>query len=79
MPLAPGPDLTDIHARPDLRAPTDLRMSPVLSLRLPCLHRPDLSLADRPDLSLCGLPDRTDRSLPLTDLCMSPVLSLRLP
>ena len=35
VPLAPGPDLTDIHTRPDLRTPTDLRMSPVLSLRLP--------------------------------------------
>ena len=89
VPLAPGPDLTDIHTRPDLRTPTNLRMSPALSLRLPLpdpplplplpLPLPDLSLPDRPGLSLCGLPYRTDRSLPLTDLRMSPVLSLRLP
>ncbi|MEV0472560.1 hypothetical protein [Streptomyces prunicolor] len=69
----PGPDLTDLHARPDLHTPTNLYLPPALSLRLPCLQRPDLSLRtlpdlpNRPDLSLRGLrgwPDQPDLSLP---------------
>jgi hypothetical protein len=37
--VPPGPDLTDLHARPELHTPTNLYLPPALNLRLPCLQR----------------------------------------
>jgi len=66
--VPPGPDLTDLHARPDRHVPTNLHLPPALSLRLPDLSLRALpDLPNRPDLSLRGLrgwPDQPDLSLP---------------